>query len=101
MMNIWIKIVPLPTSEFGFSKEESEQILNTRTIIKEFGIGMQEHLKQLQNYLKELLRSKPLLQNYLEIQNFKSFQEFKELLLKAQGTSLVASKVEELIKETF
>ncbi len=73
MMNIWIKIVPLPTSEYGFSKEESEQILSTRTIIKEFGIGMQEHLKQLQNYLKELLKSKPLLQNYLEIQNFKSF----------------------------
>jgi hypothetical protein len=48
-----------------------------------------------------LLKSKSLFQNYLEIQNFISFSKFKELSLKAQGTSLVASKVKELIKETF
>ena len=51
----------MPNSEHGFSKEEAEQIGNTRNIIKEFGIGIQEHLKQLQNYLKELVNNKPLL----------------------------------------
>jgi len=61
MMNIWLKLVPMPNSEHGFSKEEAEQIGNTRNIIKEFGIGIQEHLKQLQNYLKELVNNKPLL----------------------------------------
>jgi len=40
MMNLWLKLMPMPTSDYCNSKEEAEQITLTRNVIKEFGTAV-------------------------------------------------------------
>ena len=93
--------MPMPTSDYCNSKEEAEQITLTRNVIKEFGTAVQENLKQLVTYIKDVISSKPLLKNFTQSCESKTFNDFKQLLLSAPGTTLVPNKVEHLIKETF
>jgi hypothetical protein len=82
IVNVWMKNMPNPTLESGYSKDEIDQINVTKQVIRDFFNGIIEHLKSLQTYLAEIKGTKFLVKNYKLIQTGQQFKDLKSMLTK-------------------
>ena len=101
-INIWQRTMPTQM-QMGdnYSREEIEQIIQTRTSIKEFSANLCGHVQSLQDYLVGIKREKPFKTNYSQIVHSTIFQNFKMTMLKTRGITLVPVKVDELFISTY
>ena len=84
-----------------FSREEIEQIVQTRQAFKEFNGNLTGHINNLLEYLQGVKRDKPLKLNYTQIMISPSFNDFKTTMLETRGTTLDKMKVEESISASY
>ena len=84
-----------------FSREEIEQIVQTRQAFKEFSGNLTGHINNLLEYLQGVKRDKPLKLNYTQIMISPSFNDFKTTMLETRGTTLDKMKVEESISASY
>ena len=84
-----------------FSREEIEQIVQTRQAFKEFIGNLAGHINNLLEYLQGVKRDKPLKLNYTQIMISPSFNDFKTTMLETRGTTLDKTKVEESISASY
>ena len=105
MINIWMKTIPNPnmskTEQEDYTKEEIEGINAAKQSIKEFTHGLMGHLKNLTDYLQQVIDEKPLLINFNLIRESDEFVEFKEVFAKTKHTGLNPLLAEEFFLQTF
>lgn len=102
IVNVWNKIMPMQSqiSEY-FSREEIEQVIQTKQSIKDFTIGLVVHVQNLLDYLNSIKRDKPMKGNYTQIVHHPIFTQFKTTMLRTRGTTLSPVKVDELFIGTY
>lgn len=101
IINVWLKNLPNPTTDSGWSKDEVEQIAQTKQTIRDFFNGICTHLNHLQQYMQEVKAQNLLRQNYVKIVKGPAYKEFRNVMVKSQGTSLIPTKVDEQVKKIF
>ena len=102
IVNIWQKIVPNQMSMAEtFSREEVEQIMQTKASIREFSGNLSGHVQNLLDYLVTIKKDKPFKANYTQIVYSPIFQQFKSTMLRTKGTTLVPVKIDELFLSTY
>lgn len=105
IVNVWLKLMPAagaakPDGE-EYSKEEQEGIVQAKHAIKDFVHSLCGHLKSLHEYLNQVMREKPLQQNYNRIRSSPEFKAFKDIFLKTKHTGLTSVQTEEFFLQTF
>ena len=102
IVTVWQKIMPqqMNMQEY-FSREEIEQIVQTKQSIKEFSNNLVQHVQSLLDYLTQVKKEKPLKSNYTSIVQSPIFSQFKTTLLRTRGTTLVPVKIDELFIGTY
>ena len=84
-----------------YSREESEQIQQTKASIKDFSTNLISHVQNLLDYLITTKKEKPFKANYTQIVHSPIFHQFKTTMLRTKGTTLVPVKVDELFLSTY
>ena len=65
MVNVWYKILPEnPANDEKFSKEEIEQINQTKASIREFCTNLVSHVQHLLEFLQNVKKEKPMTKCY-------------------------------------
>ena len=101
-VNVWQKIIPTSLNlQEHFSREESEQVLQTKASIKDFSTNLVNHVQNLLDYLITTKKEKPFKGNYTQIVHSSIFHQFKTTMLRTKGTTLVPVKVDELFLSTY
>ena len=84
-----------------FSREEIEQVMQTRQSIKDFSTNLANHVQNLLDYLIQIKKEKVFKENYTQIIRNPIFLQFKQTMGSTRGTTLVPVKVTELFMQTF
>ncbi len=84
-----------------FSREEIEQVTQTKASIREFSSNLSSHVQNLLDYLVTIKKEKPFKANYTQIIHSPIFQQFKSTMLRTRGTTLVPVKIDELFLSTY
>lgn len=102
IVNVWQKILPnqITMAEL-FSREEIEQVTQTKASIREFSSNLSSHVQNLLDYLVTIKKEKPFKANYTQIIHSPIFQQFKSTMLRTRGTTLVPVKIDELFLSTY
>lgn len=101
-INIWQRTMPSNMMlNDSYNKEEYEQIMQTKTAIKDFSANLCALVQSLQDYLNGMKREKPFKTNYSQIVHSSIFQNFKTTMLRTRGITLVPVKVDELFISTY
>ena len=102
MVNVWYKILPEnPANDEKFSKEEIEQINQTKASIREFCTNLTSHVQHLLDFLQNVKKERPMMKCYKQVKDDFRYLAFKEVMLRTKGITLKHQKVEENLQHYF
>ena len=83
IVNVWYKILP---ADFGveekFSKEELEEIKQTKASIKEFCSNLANHVGHLLEFLQNIKKEKPMSKCFKQVKEDERFLTFVNVMHK-------------------
>jgi len=102
IVSIWYRIMPdIPTVADNYTRDEIDQIMQTKAAIKTFCEKLTTYIDNLLEYLTQVKRDKPFKPNYQQIIRSDQFLQFKKTMTKTKGISLVPVRVDELFIQTY
>ena len=104
ILALWTKIIPQPSrkeSVEDYSKQDIEIIQQVRHSIREFTISLVTNLKHLVDYLTQVKKEQPLLEQYQQINQRNEFMTFKEIFIRNRWVNFTPTRVDEFFSQSF
>lgn len=105
IISVWLRTIPNPNFQKAegedYTKEEAEAINTAKHSIKDLVHSLCGHLRSLHDYLQQVVKDRPLQQNFSMIRQDEDFKEFAEVFGKTKHTGLNTVTAEDFFLSTF
>lgn len=85
----------------SYTREEIDQVMQTKQSIKEFGTNLVNHLQNMLDYLKQVKGNRLIRQNYAQVIQSDIHTQFSQTLRRTKGTTLVQGKIHALFANQY